>query len=639
MNAGDDMGVGLVSGRNGGLSTQAPVVFASDFEDGTTQGWYGRGNETPAVSTAQAASGLYSLLTTGRIESRYGPGVSLLGMLQAGASYEIEARVRLIEGSGVAQLELMMQFVTESDDQRAWQQIAVEPAVTDAAWSTLRGVFTPPEHGYELELFIGSSHPTVSYYVDDITVTMVDAPPAVELPRHETGRVDFDGDLQHIDGFGFSQAFQRAAIINGKFGLTPENQRKVLDLLFDPTIGAGFNILRLGIGASPDDEFDHMKSIQPTDPGGPDAEPRYEWDGYDGGQVWLAKRAQEYGVTRFFACAWSAPGYMKTSGSENEGAELCGLPGTTCADDWRRAFADYLLQYVRFYADEGIPITDLGFVNEPDWSDAWATMRFDDAQMVDFIKVIGPMIQASGLNLNLVCSEAAGWERSIAYTEAIEADPEAARWVDIHSGHSYESRARGLLPTRAPVWMSEFSVPSGVWVEAWDDGPSCGLALANDIHHALTLANVSAYLHWYAASSGNQTAALIQVDGPDFYVSQRFWAMAAYSRFIRDGAFRVSAQTAGTLLKMSAYRNRDGSRVVQLINNRKSEVSLELALGGKPTSGCLTTYRTDAGHSLAKTDESSVTGPVWTVELPPRSLTTLVFTADAGVSPASTPTD
>lgn len=632
------MGGGLVSGHNGGLSTQAPVVFASDFEDGTTQGWYGRGYETVAASTTQASSGRYSLLTTGRTEPRYGPGVSLLGTLLPGASYEIEASVRLLAGSGVAQLEMKIQFVTESDDRRDWQQVAVEPAVTDTAWSRLRGGYTPPAHGYELELFIASSDPTVSYYVDDVTVTMVDAPPTVALPRRETGRVDFADDLQHIDGFGFSQAFQRAAIINGKFGLTQENQRRVLDLLFDPTIGAGFTILRLGIGSSPDDEFDHMKSIQPTNPGGPDAEPRYEWDGYDGGQVWLAKRAQEYGVTRFFACAWSAPGYMKTNGSENRGAELCGLPGTGCADDWRRAFADYLLQYVRFYADEGIRITDLGFGNEPDWTDSWATMRFDDAQMVDFVKVIGPMIQASRLDLNLVCSEAAGWERAIAYTEAIEADPEAARWVDIHSGHSYESRARDPLPTTAPAWMSEFSVPSGTWVEAWDDGPSCGLALANDIHHALTQANVSAYLHWYAASNGNQTAALIQVDGADFHVSQRFWAMAAYSRFVRAGAFRVSAQTSGRSLKISAYRNRDGSRVVQLINNRASDVSLELTLEGPPPVGCLTTYRTDAGHSLAKTDESTVTDAAWTVDLPPRSLTTLVFEADAGARPASAPT-
>src|SRR5205823_6915954 len=60
-------------------------------------------------------------------------------------------------------------------------------------------------------------------------------------------------------------------------------------------------------------------SIEPNDPGGPDAAPRYIWDGDDNGQVWAAKIAQSYGVRRFYADAWSAPSYMKTNGDENNG--------------------------------------------------------------------------------------------------------------------------------------------------------------------------------------------------------------------------------------------------------------------------------------------------------------------------------
>ena len=45
-------------------------------------------------------------------------------------------------------------------------------------------------------------------------------------------------------------------------------------------------------GPPPTDPYDLMKSIQPTDPGGPTAPPQYTWDGFDGGQVWLAKQAK-----------------------------------------------------------------------------------------------------------------------------------------------------------------------------------------------------------------------------------------------------------------------------------------------------------------------------------------------------------
>jgi hypothetical protein len=144
--------------------------------------------------------------------------------------------------------------------------------------------------------------------------------------------------------------------MRGSDGLSPQRQREVLDLLLSTETGAGLSILRLGIGSTPG------TSIQPTDPGGPYAPPQYVWDGDDDGQVWLAQEAQAYGVSRFYANAWSAPGYMKTNGDEANGGTLCGLQGASCpSGDWRRAYANYLVQYTRFYAQEGIPITDIGF--------------------------------------------------------------------------------------------------------------------------------------------------------------------------------------------------------------------------------------------------------------------------------------
>ncbi|MCC5578836.1 hypothetical protein IMZ11_24725 [Microtetraspora sp. AC03309] len=124
---------------------------------------------------------------------------------------------------------------------------------------------------------------------------------------------------QAVDGFGLSQAFQRNTLIRA---LPADRQREILDPWLSRDKGAGLSILRLGIGSSATDPYDLMLSIQPEDPGGPDATPRYVWDGDDGGQVWLAKEAKAYGVTRFYADAWSAPGYMKDNGSDSDGGTL-----------------------------------------------------------------------------------------------------------------------------------------------------------------------------------------------------------------------------------------------------------------------------------------------------------------------------
>ena len=64
-----------------------------------------------------------------------------------------------------------------------------------------------------------------------------------------TVTVDLAKTYQTMDGFGMSETFQRA---NQMKALSEPLQRYALDLLFNRTSGAGFSILRNGIGSSPD---------------------------------------------------------------------------------------------------------------------------------------------------------------------------------------------------------------------------------------------------------------------------------------------------------------------------------------------------------------------------------------------------
>jgi O-glycosyl hydrolase len=141
-----------------------------------------------------------------------------------------------------------------------------------------------------------------------------------ELAALVTGQtaitVNVGTKYQQIDGFGFSQAFGRAKEFQNAPSAT---QKKALDYLFSTTTGAGFSIIRnrIGSGGSGD-------SIEPASPGSPSAAPSYVWDGDDSGQMWFTKQAVSYGVKTIYADAWSAPGFMKTSGSESSpGLVLC----------------------------------------------------------------------------------------------------------------------------------------------------------------------------------------------------------------------------------------------------------------------------------------------------------------------------
>lgn len=165
---------------------------------------------------------------------------------------------------------------------------------------------------------------------------LISAAPSLESRQSQQKiAIDLSKKYQTIDGFGFSGAFQRANLI---VKLQAPKQREVVDLLFNTTTGAGFSIVRNGIGSTPNSNNDYMNTILPKCPSTP-AEVTvdysgYVWDGKDSGQLFLSQQAQGYGVKTFYANAWSAPGCMKTNNQDTNGGQLCGV----CLNVWKSIF-------------------------------------------------------------------------------------------------------------------------------------------------------------------------------------------------------------------------------------------------------------------------------------------------------------
>ena len=80
--------------------------------------------------------------------------------------------------------------------------------------------------------------------------------------------VDPHTTYQDYDGTGCSEAFQRSLLV---YRLSEDARSEVLDYLFTEK-GAGLTILRNGIGSTPNQPFDYMKSIAPMAPASNDSE-------------------------------------------------------------------------------------------------------------------------------------------------------------------------------------------------------------------------------------------------------------------------------------------------------------------------------------------------------------------------------
>ncbi|KAH8651527.1 glycoside hydrolase superfamily [Tricladium varicosporioides] len=433
--------------------------------------------------------------------------------------------------------------------------------------------------------------------------------------------VDPTKQYQPIDGFGFSEAFQRAnTIVN----LPADKQRKALDLLFNRTSGAGMTILRIGIGSSPDSSSDHMNTILPKSPGSPTGTPNYVWDGKDSGQLFVAKEAMKYGVETFYADAWSAPGFMKTNGNEANGGTLCGVTGAKCSSgDWRQAYANYLVRYVQYYLEAGVKITHLGFLNEPELSTSYASMLSSGAQAADFIKVLHPTLEAANLSyIKIACCDAEGWGDQKSMTSALSS---VNSMLGLITGHAYTSQPTSPISTPHHVWQTEWADLQGAWTAAWygSGGAGEGMTWANRIHDGLTTANCSGYLYWVGAQGGSTNSKLMKIENGVITPSKRLWAYGQYARAAQPGAIRIGV--SGGSMKTTAFKNEDGSIAVLMINSG-SATTVSISVGGGFKGTGVSAYLTDNSHDCDETPATIKDGVV-SGDVPSRGMVSFIISA------------
>lgn len=397
---------------------------------------------------------------------------------------------------------------------------------------------------------------------------------------------------QVIDGFGFAEAFREPVIT----ALPAAEQQQLGALLFSPRTGAGMSIVRFGLGGA-------------TDPGDPISGP-----GDYAEQVWLGKLAEEFGVRQFYADAWSAPAQMKTNGSLDNGGYLCGVPGETCASgDSRQAYADYLTAQAKGFAAHGIPLEAVDFVNEPEIGPGYASMYMTPAQAANFVPYLGRALAAAHLPTKVACCDAEGWTDGGTYASAVLGDPASARYIGLITSHGYTAPPTAPLTSERHVWESEWANFSP-WDPSWDDSTAGdGFTWAQDIQTALTQADVNAFFYWWGASASTANSGLIQVQGPTINLSKRYWAFAAFGRYIRPGAVRVGAAASDSALEVSAFRDRGGSWVVEILNTGTTDEPVWLR--GIPA-GRAAAYVTSESAALAPQH-----GPL---TVPARSLLTVV---------------
>ena len=329
-----------------------------------------------------------------------------------------------------------------------------------------------------------------------------------------------------------------------------------------------------------------------------------------------AKYASQNGVT-VFASPWEPPANLAESGGSNGKLHL---PKSNYG-----AYAEHLNNFGQYMKDNGVDLYSVSVQNEPDYASEWTYWSTDET--TDFIANYGDKITSTKLmspESFQYAPENASWVKDGGknfYTKILN-NSKAMANCDVFGTHMYGT-ARDWMDfpelenCGKEIWMTEVYVPNSD-ADSANRYPEA-IQVAENIHNAMVVGNMSAYTWWYIRRSYG----LMTEDGK---ISKRGYCMAQYSKYVRPGDVRVDAteQPQDDVL-ISAYRGDDDQVTIVAINKGETEYTQNFRIENENISD-VDRYRTSANENIAPTLNIEFNGDNFYAQLPANSVSTFVVT-------------
>ena len=286
---------------------------------------------------------------------------------------------------------------------------------------------------------------------------------------------------------------------------------------------------------------------------------------------------------KVMASPWSAPGWMKTTGSLIQG---------TLRDDAYDAFAGYWVKYLQAYAAEGVPIWALTVQNEPHFEpDSYPGMRLDPEQRARFLRDhLGPALEREGI-ATLIFDWDHNWDEPESPL-AVLADAGARQYVDGVAWHCYggEVTAQSTVHARYPDIDTYFTECSGGgWAPSFADNLKwfTGTLIVGSTRNwsrGVLLWNLALDENHGPHKGGcGDCRGVVTINSTTGTITrnEEYWALAHASRFILPGARRIASTSGVTGLESLAARNPDGSTALLVVNTASAPRDFQVTLGSE----------------------------------------------------------
>lgn len=395
--------------------------------------------------------------------------------------------------------------------------------------------------------------------------------------------VDENTRYQTFTGGGASFTDTAAWLMNSSGALSPATRNATMTKLFSPTDGIGLSFLRNPMGASDlaryGYTYDDVAAGQ-TDPNLTSFSIAHDLTDV----VPLTKQALQLNPSlTVMASPWTAPAWMKDSGSLNGGwlkAENYG------------AYANYFVKYLQAYKDQGVNVSYVTAQNEPTCCSGYPSMSWNASGLAYFTKSeLLPKLQAAGLTTKVLAHDW-NWDVYDSYAASTVNDA-AVRSHPNFGGIAWHGYGGDV--TKQTSVHNQYPT-----LDAFGTEHSGGTWIANQQREDML--NIVDYTRNWAKSVTKWSLAVDQNMGPhnggcgtctglitvhngdgasgtvDYTVE--YYTMGHLTKFVRPGAQRI-ASTASSAVPNVAWRNPDGSKALIAYNDASAAKTVTINWGGQ----------------------------------------------------------
>ena len=396
---------------------------------------------------------------------------------------------------------------------------------------------------------------------------------------------------QTIDGFGASLTDSAAWLIQNR--LSASQRSAVMQNLFGFNDGnAGISYLRLPLGGS-DMALNHYTYDDgPADPN----LTRFSINHDLAYIIPLAKQAKaiDSGL-KFMATPWSAPAWMKTSGSLNSGK---------LNQAYYPQYATYLRKAYDAYAANGVPFHAMTVQNEPQFEPgSYPGMKYEWYDELNFVRDhLAPRMSGTGVKLLTFDHN---WDLDW-YPQAVmkEGQPYYAgsAWHCYGGNPGAMGRMHDAFPNE-DIYLTECS---GTYAHNnFGDNMKWNMQnmfIGGTKNWAKTVLLWSLALdpngnpHTGGCSDCRGVITIDQANGNVRY-NEEYYAIAHFARFVWPGAVRIGTADSGDGKFIGvAFRNTNGSKALVVLNQSGAAATFKMVWAGKsmtqtlPASGVATVF-------------------------------------------------